>query len=238
MKASVFMTIYNKNDCLPNTLYSISKQEVSFPLEVCIVDDGSDVDPEPIIRKFLPEAKYKRLGRVPFVYTLGKCLGMMDSDSDIIIVQGADVMCLQKDVYERLCLSVQPQRPVFAEVRNVSVGSEVYKDFERNALCLPYLMEQYNQVPREDIYSGSGRPGGDWLFFLGAMKKEDWISVGLETRCCDVVTLHRMRESGFEAIFLDHLKAVHQKHPPAHGWPCPLVDTCEYWCMRKLEGLK
>lgn len=238
MKAAIFMSTYNKNESLANALYTISRQKTNFPFEVCIVDDGSDVSPEPIIRKFLPDAKYKALGRIGFVAAGGKSFDLVSDDVDVIVVQSAEVMYLQDDLVERLCLAVEPKKFTVAHVKNITVDSFMYKYFDDLNNGRSGLLGQWEGTSGIDVYSGSDRPGGDWLLFLGAMRREDLELVGFRNRCCDVVIQQKMKEHGLTPIFMDDLKAIHQKHPPAHGWPCRLVDQCPYWCLRKGRLLK
>lgn len=238
MKAAIFMSIYNKNEPLPNVLYTISRQKTSFPFEVCIVDDGSDVSPEPIVRKFLPDVRFKSLGRIGFVSAYGKSFDLVSDDVDVIVVQSAEVMYLQDDLIERLCLAVKSKRFTMAHVKNVEVDPFAYKYFDDPNNGRAGLVSRWEETGGIDVYSGSDRPGGDWLLFLGAMRREDLELTGFRTRACDIVMQHKMKEHGLTPIFMDDLKAIHQKHPPAHGWPCHLVDQCEYWCIRKARMLR
>ena len=264
MKASILLATYNKNDCLPNTLYSIARQKVSFPFEVCIVDDISIVDPEPIVRKFfymegesLPSdeswhegyepfdkywgagyAKYQRLDKhVGGQFSQSLCCNMMDEDSDIVIIQSCDVMYLQDNTIQHLCDAVRPGYFTMAIVKNIAVKPNLYEDYDEE---IEPILANWDQIsitanPTQgiNIYSGKDRPGGDWLFFLGAMTKEDLLKIDFDYRCCDVVVQQKIKERGMQPIFLDDIKAVHQKHPPADLWPCSIVDRCEYWCKRK-----
>ena len=235
MKVAVLLATFNKNDCLPNTLWSLSRQKTSFPVEVCIVDDCSDIDPKLIIEQFLPGAKYKRLDKhVGTQFSQSRCLDMVSSDTDVVVIQSADVMCIQDDVLERLCKGLDGYADGYfsmAQVRNISVPPDYWRapedGFER-------LRAMYGAVQGTNIYSGSRRPSGDWLLFLGAMTKADAYKINFDYRCCDIVVQHRLKEEGVQPIFADYLWAIHQHHPWTHKWPCSIVDSCEYWCSRKM----
>jgi len=239
MKASILLATYNKNECLPNTLYSISQQKTTFPVEVCVVDDCSDVDPEPIIKKFVPDAKYKRLEKhVGLPYFQSICCELMSEDSDIVIIQSSDVMYLGNSVIQNLCDAVKPGFFSMATVKNISVGDKLYQHDILYGDTTKTFIKNWDQVQGIHIYSGKDRPGGDWLLFLGAMTKDDMIKIDFDYRCCDVIVQQKIKEKGLQPIFLDEVKAVHQKHPPADLWPCSIVDSCEYWCRRKGGLLK
>ena len=257
MKASILLATYNKNDCLPNTLYSIARQKVSFPFEVCIVDDISIVDPEPIVRKFFDiegsktyfsgkdsnssaltnaHAKYKKLyNHVGGQFSQSLCCDMMDKDTDIVIIQSCDVMYLQDNTIQRLCDTVKPGYFTMAIVKNIAVKPNLWEDYDEE---IKPVLANWDQTQGINIYSGKDRPGGDWLFFLGAMTKEDLLKIDFDYRCCDVVVQQKIKEHGMQPIFLEDVKAVHQKHPPADLWPCSIVDRCEYWCKRKTGLLR
>ena len=233
MKASIFLATYNKGECLRNTLSSIVRQETSFPFEVCIVDDVSEKDPLPHIEEILQgkvDFTYKRLGKhVGGQFSQSICTEIMSPDSTVAVIQSCDVMYLQEDVLEELCLAIKPGFFSMATVKNIPVDPKMHSCYtEVDADTLGW-----DQVQGIDIYSGKDRPSRDWLFFLGGMTREDLFKIDFDYRCCDVVVQQRMKEQGMRPIFLDHVKAVHQLHPPAHMWPCSIVDRCEYWCSRK-----
>jgi len=232
MKAAILLATYNKLECLPNTFYSIKRQETSFPVEVCIVDDRSDFPgPERFVQFFLPDAKYKRLEKhVGTQFSQSKCLELISDDTDIVIIQSCDVMYLQDDLIEKLCEGVTDGKFAMAGVKNVSVPIDYWRDRETG---IQQLNQEYESTQGINIYSGTGRPSRDWLLFLGAMTVNDAYKIDFDFRCCDVVVQQRIREEGLQPIFRDDLHAIHQLHPPAHRWPCSIVDSCEYWCSRK-----
>jgi glycosyltransferase involved in cell wall biosynthesis len=235
MKASILLATYNKNDCLRNALYSIVQQRAPFDFEVCIVDDVSEEDPLPIIREMFNGSGvtyiYERLEEhVGGQFSQSHCMELMSPDSTMGIVQSCDVMYLQDDLLERLCKPVRPGFFSMAGVKNVSIDFDAHLHYNK---VVEGIESIWDSVRGSNIYSGIERPGGDWLLFLGAMTREDLLRIDFDYRCCDVVVQQKMREQGLKPVFLDDVRAVHQQHPPAHLWPCSIVDSCEYWCRRK-----
>lgn len=235
MKASILMSTYNKNDCLPNTLYSISKQQTSFPLEVCIVDDGSTVDPEPIIRKFIPDAKYKRFEtRIGFETVLSKGFeSLVSPDSEIVIIQSCDIIHTQPFLVEELCKNVKPKSMAMCEVKSFPVELDAYKNFDIK--MNDYLSNWNNMKGR--YYSGSKRPPNkgyiDYIFFLAAMYRSDLYYINYHVCDCDCVVNYNIKFRKISPIFVDKLKGIHQEHKRNKYPGCSLIKTCKISCRRK-----
>jgi glycosyltransferase involved in cell wall biosynthesis len=227
------MSTYNKNEYLPNTLFSISRQKTSFPFEVCVADDGSTIDPEPIIKQFLPEAKYKRFNkRIGFETILSKALALADPLSDIVIAQSSDVVYLQPFIIEELCKNLKPHSIVMAEVKNVSVSLEMYKNFD---IEVEKIFSNWGSCGR--VYSGSKRPPSrgytEYIFFLGSIFKSDLYSLGYDKCDCDCVVDYNLKLNKFSPIFLDNLKGIHQTHQRNRYPGCSFIKTCKISCRRK-----
>jgi len=240
MKASILLATYNKNSCLRNTLYSITRQKTDFPFEVCIVDDVSEEDPLPIIREMFQGSGipyfYEQLPKhVGGQFSQSLCMGLMSPDSTIGIVQSCDVMYVQDDLLQRLCAPVRPRFFSMAGVKNILIDPEAYLYYNK---VVDGVLSIWDSVKGVNIYSGINRPGGDWLLFLGAMTREDLLKIAFDYWSCDIVIQQKIKEKGLKPVFLDEVKAVHQQHPPAHLWPCSAVDRCEYWCRRKEKLLR
>ena len=226
MKASIFMSTYNKNDVLPNVLYSIARQKTDIPFEVCIVDDCSDVSPVPIIKEFLPEARIlendKNFG--PFIIS-GWCLDMIADDSDIIIMQSADVIWSQDTILQELCEGVSDKTIALVRVSNASrelAPPDMYKDFEGGVKAVTEGWSTGTQVCRFG-------EGGRWYFFLGAILRRDFESMKTREPFCDEM-LHRMMQSeGLKVNDMSHLRGIHQEHPE-YWKECPYMDTCDIHC--------
>lgn len=211
------MATYNKNECLSNTLYSIARQKVSFPYEVCIVDDCSDVDPEPIIRQFIPAAKYKRFDRQQgFDVVTTHALDLASDDSDILIMQSADVMHYGLDTIERLCKGVGEKTTCMCFVKNTDPPHNMYKDFDAQ---LPKIFKQWQ--------AGASRSKpGLYYFFLGAMRRVDYESLDCVKRPhCDILFGKELHRKGFREVYQPDLIGFHQHHGTSTV-PCTIIDTC------------
>jgi len=231
MKASICFATCNKNDCLANTLYSISRQKTSFDFEVCIVDDHSDLDPWPIIKEFLPNAKYKRLEQKAIGFQAPNvCLDLVSPDSDIVILQSCDVLYINDNVVEELCRHVKPKNVFFAEIAEIETPTDMYKNFDQ---WTQDLLNRWPEVPLRIARNALHY----WLFFLGAIMKSDLDVLNYRENCCDAIMSPKMKAHGFDAYVLTYIKGVHQKHPKALA-DCHMVEQCEYYCARtnKLKG--
>lgn len=241
MKVAVLLATYNKQACLPNTLKSISAQETDHEIQVVVVDDGSLIDPKPIVDQFYPGAVYKRFkDRISFVFSQGHGMQLMDTDTDVVVIQSCDVMYMTPKVIDALVSRVAPDVFTLAHVRNVPVdGIECFGPepvdgrWRFNTPGMNELFNRWNLTTGTNIYSGSLRPSGDWLFFLGAIRMDDAFRIGFHQNGCDVVVQHRLKELKFRPVFMDDVPATHQHHPWAHKWPCPILSSCEYHCSRK-----
>jgi len=246
-KTAVFISIYNKDDLLPNCLYSIAKQKLDFPIEFCIVDDCSKNDPYPIITKFLDSklVKYKRLEKHEgFIYAQSRCFDLVSPDVDVIILQSADVILTYPDCYKILVKEVEPRTITLSCVVDIPIDSSLWKsgNYDNAIKVISDKWESYIKMEEVDIDGDvyrsstlySGRPGCSWLFFAGAIMKEDLISLGYDKGGCDAVLNYKMRKCGFRAKLFPALKVIHQRHKKTIPL-CPIMDTCSVHCIRKTE---
>lgn len=238
MKVSVFLTTYNKNDVLPNTLYSISRQKTSFPFEVCIVDDCSKVDPKPIINKFLPKAKYLRLPKNEgFLDAKVHCLDMMSSDTEFVIIHHVGVVPLQDFAYEEIVKYIKHKELVYTEVRNLQLAPCTHKNYD---MVRKQLLAGWDRRSESSYqtYTGAKLPNS-WLFYLGGILKEDLDLVKYRECSCDAGLGPTMKEIGFEANILNYVRSIHQYHPKII-LPCHRADTCNFYCSRtgKFRGIE
>lgn len=235
MKASILMSHFNKNECLPNTLHSISKQKASFPFEVCIVDDGSKVDPGPVIKKFLPYAKYQRYDHIGFEKILSKGFTtLIDPQSEIVIIQSCDIVYTQPFIVEELCKNLKPHSIAMAEVKCLPIKLDMYKNFD---VEINNYLTNWNNI-KGAYYSGSKRPPNkgyiDYIFFLAAMFKKDLYKYVRYDVCdCDCVVNYNIKYHKIIPIFLDNLKGIHQLHKRNKYPGCSLLKTCNISCRRK-----
>lgn len=245
MQISIIISIYNKNDILPNTLYSIARQKISFPFEVCIVDDCSDIDPALIIKEFILDAKYNRLTEKTGwndCIRFERNLYNIDPKSDTIVIIHPDVILTQPFIIEELCKNVCSKTIALAEVVDIPINLELYKNFDieiNNILSDWNTHIRYNKRNIDNSsysiwtkYSGKDYPS--WLFFLGAIKKEDMYLIEYDKNACDATINAKMRSLGFKANILDNLKGIHQRHS-LKAFPCPIVNTCNIHCIRKTK---
>lgn len=248
-RAAIIFSTHNKNDMLPNVLTAIAKQKTSFPFEVCIVDDASEQDPESIIRTYIPDAKYLRLPQhVGFAHAPNKCLDMLSSDVNVIVIMSSDIIMLRSDVVQNLVNRVQEKLVVFSEVLNTSISIDMYRNFDiiaqkmtnewGNLLYENMLSSQLsNQNRRYHLQVTRYNPQG-WLFFLGAILRFDLENLGYRENSCDAVLASKLRQQSFKAEILTYVPSVHQYHQHVESG-CDRVETCTTYCSRtsKFKGL-
>lgn len=218
MKASLHISTYNKNEFLPNTLYSIARQKISFPFEVCIVDDCSDIDPEPVIRKFLPNAKYKRLNKYqPLDISAKIALDFVSDDTDILIMQSDDVIHCYENTIEKLCNGVDEKTVCMAIVHNANPPFDMYKNFEDHLSAT--ILQWKTGTPRSI-------PGRHY-FFLGSIRKEDFESLQCTKEpWCDNILKREMVAKDFKFNYDYNIIGFHQYHEPKI-YPCTRISTCD-----------
>lgn len=244
MKIAVVMATFNKNAELPNTLFSLNRQKTTHDIEVCIVDDRSDVDPKPIIDKFLTKfpVKYKRLDeRAGVQFSHGMAFDMISDDVEVVLQPSSDVIYSQDTILHDLCIAVEDKMPAFVEVLDIPVDPTMYKDFDSG---IKYYLDNWHTWPtRIDVelngilYKNcstvySGRPECSWLFFMGAMTAKNFEDIGFRYLACDAYMHPVMRELGFKSKLLPWLKGIHQRHHK-EMYKCNLLDHCPYWCIQK-----
>jgi glycosyltransferase involved in cell wall biosynthesis len=232
VKASIFIATHNKMSALANTLYSINRQKTTFPFEVCVVDDASDEWPYTLIVDMLPDIPLKFV-RLNQNMGCGKsqieCLSIMAPNSNVIVLQSADVMYAGDDVLEKLVRNLEPMVATMAEVRNVEVPERLWADYDKLGYYLDdqrlhETLDYINKDPKQPergkysllhtVFSGPRQPDPDrrWYFFLGAIRKEDLLKTCFRDSCFDVdlsASLHRV---GIKVKYVDAV-GIHQKHP-------------------------
>jgi glycosyltransferase involved in cell wall biosynthesis len=199
-------------------LYSIAQQQTTFHLEICIVDDASDIDPEPIIEKSLKglDWSYMRLEKhVGFKHSQSYCLNLISDDTDAVILQSADVIHSSPYSIQTLCDSLDEKTIVLAEVRNLEVSPVLHASFEKNVRF--YLTDDAVKNPEPGVqiyYSGTKQPDPDkrWYYFLGAILKNDLLSTSYKDNCFDVEFSKELHKLGFKAVQLDNVIGIHQRH--------------------------
>jgi len=218
---SLFLCIYEKDDLLPNVLYSIARQKVPFELEVCVAVDGDSYDPEPLIKEYLPDAKFFRYERCGAQAINARCLDVISPDSDIIIFQSCDVIHCYDNTIEELCMGVGEKIMCSAEVRDMKVNPYLYKDYENGI----------NELMKDSWNTGKVKAGivpkrrRAFFWFLAAIRRKDFESLNLSKEgWCDGIVTPRLIDMGFDSYFPPGIKGIHQSHDVKIS-PCPLMVT-------------
>jgi hypothetical protein len=226
VKASICMSIYNKNDFLPNVFYSLSKQKISFPFEVCIVDDHSDIDPYPLVEEFLVQkgisVKYNRFSEYRgFMYAYDTALKMSSEDCNCMILQSADVIYLEENIIQQLCTNLSPSFITLLEVYNIQIEKNFYQHFEENKNFVLKHWNDYKKIAQQLLYYEGLKRKTSWFFFLGGILKKD---LNKNYSTCDMLFNQKLHKNHIRPRFLN-LHAIHQNHRHQH-YVCPLIKTC------------
>lgn len=226
MKASVCMSIYNKDKFLPNVFYSISQQKTTFPFEVCIVDDHSDIDPYPLIEEFLINknipVKYERFDKYKgFMYAYDRVLHMPSDDSNCLVLQSCDVIYLEDNIIEELCKNLSSGSFSLLEVDNLFIPKNFYVNFEENKNTILKNWSSNTKLKHQLLYYEGINRKSRWFFFLGAILKKD---LQKNYAVCDMLFNKNLHTNHMKPTFLD-LHAIHQNHEHQQ-YVCPLLKTC------------
>lgn len=141
MKVAILMSTYNKSDILYNVLKSISIQKTSFPFYLVVVDDASTCEEkvEDILNFFDIPYKFIQLTiNVGFSHALSKCLSLVSEDTDILVLQSADVLYSDENTLETLVKGVSEKTFTLAEVRNVKIPVDLWKQWD----SIDYYLEE------------------------------------------------------------------------------------------------
>jgi len=225
VKAAILIAHYNKNNQLRNTLAGIARQVTTFPFEVCIVDDHSEVDPEDIIKEALDGVtyKYSRLEENVFAqHTQKYCYDLVSDDVDIILIMSCDVVMVDTNIIEELCQRLEGKQVVTGDVRNIPLHENAYQDFENTTTRALDLWEA------SQTYSNPIR----LYLFMSVIKRSVLDRSKFKDNNCDMVMDASLRNLGCNHIIYNDLKAIHQKHE-SFIHPCPIVNECTLPCMRK-----
>jgi len=208
---SIITTTYNKNDVLRNTLVGLSKQNIPFPYEICIVDDGSQINPEGIIREYIPDSilKFKRLERnIGPINAKSEAYKMASAESNILVTMPIDLILLDSDCIEKICNGVGEKIFTIGEVRTLEIDVNMYKNWDSELKKLKSIfntLDVYNHV-----YCGSEKPTR-WYIFLGAFRREDAEDINL-FGLRDREYRGNLNRGGYKSVF-PMVKAMHQTHP-------------------------
>lgn len=210
-KVSIITTTYNKNNALDNTLTGLMKQNIPFPYEICIVDDASDVSPEPIIRKHIPNniLKFKRLEKnVGPVEANTESYKLASKESDVFVTMGGDIILLDTDGIEKLCNGVGEGIFTIGEVKTLDIESNMYENWDNEVNRLKSL---YNGLHTYlTVFCGSLKPDR-WYIFLGAFRREEAEKARI-FESWDVNYKGYLTELKYKPVF-PIVKSIHQSHP-------------------------
>ena len=241
-KVSIWIAVWNNANLLGNTLYSLSLQKTDFPFELCIVDDYSDINPEPIVRKYFPKAKFLRLpNHVGFNFAQSYCFDLANENLDVVLMQTADIIYTTKNIVNDLCHGVGEKIISFPEVIDIPTPENMTpKEFnDRIDHCLNNWNRfiHYRKANIDGIifeistkYVGEG----SWLFFSGAIRRDDleYMGYNASSPICDGILHYNLRVCGFVANIMPSLKVIHQRHPKT-AYPCTIIESCPIHCLRK-----
>ncbi len=238
-KIAVFMPTRNRREVLPNALYSLSLQETTFPWELCVSDDGSDIDPEPLLKEFFPTVRYKRYTESKgFTKCFDGCFDVISNDVDVIVMQSSDIIHTSPNSLENLVANVAPSKVAIANVVDIEISTDFYKRFDQNMQEILDHWDSYKTTIDlklgNRIYSCSTQytsPGSP-LFFLGAIMRKDLEKIGFKGCNCDARTTQNMIRFGIIPTFFSELKTIHQRHTKATPI-CPIEKDCSVYCIRK-----
>ncbi len=224
-KASVFFGIYNKQDVLAGTIYSIARQLTIYNYELCIVDDCSDEDPKSIVKKYAPDAKYFRYDERQGFDTVywDNIFKMVAVDSEVIIIQSADVIWSSDSLLNIMIDYVDKNRPVLINTYN----SEKILEKPNEESFFDYCMLNNEEVPV--IRCNQERP---MYPFLMAIMRTDLEKVITGKPMCDVIFHLALVEQGMTPLYISDPIAIHQPHS-ATWIPCKQIETCTINCKLK-----
>lgn len=236
-KASITFSIYNKEyNVLNNTICSIVKQKTTFPFEIVIIDDGSEMEYNDFFDSIkLPKhinLKYKKTEKVGFPFAKSKCIDMLDKNSNVIIMQSADIIFGNKYTLQKLYDNVKEKYYTLANVRNFKVNQNICENYEEKT---KKILKEWSKKQRKDIYCDPSRKKA-LLFFLGAIRRVDLLNyTSWEKNSCDAVIgtqLRKLRDQNrFLPIWVKGAIGIHQEHKKI-WYECPIQDTCNFKCKR------
>lgn len=229
IKASILVTSYNKNRELPNVFYSISRQKTDFEFEVCFLDDCSYDDPEPIYQKYLTVKNKKGIrlkqhignraninaftGTPSSFFKNSYCMtfDMVDNNSDIVVLQSADVVWTSDDILQKFVDSIRPKEVIICDVQNKRVDPCLYENWDKeidNIVNLPVTEGYYQGEARFEI-----DPMCAWGPWLMPFYKKDLIEiVKYQEHGNEFGIRVTLEPNGFKPVFRHDIIGIHQQH--------------------------
>lgn len=242
---TICMALYNKNECLENTFFSICNQKSSFDYNLCFIDDASDNSPLPLIEKYFRKKdfvfkQFKKNNRVGFQNLRKEFLKIMPKETSIIIWQSCDIIWADDKLLEKIISAMT----VRSKYKYKSTHHKV-----KSVICVPKKINNY--VVREDLHvdgnnfynelnnikkdlSLRGHDQVSKYLYLGALRRDDF-EKAVNTKLyksagkCDMI----MRETLFGKMKIPLVEVdsevFHQKHIATIA-ECTSVNVCTHPC--------
>jgi len=217
MRVAIVTATYNKLGCLANTISSITWQETNHDIELCIVDDCSDIDPFYCISKHCGSIplRYKRLSQnVGDRKSQTYAPDLFSPGIQAVILQSCDTVYGTPDLIQDLVDNLEPGVATMPEVRNLPVQEDLHLHPE---LLSYYLSDErlvgYPERGHPVFYSGPRQPDPEnrWYFFLGAILLEDLNKTCFRENNWDVAIHDSMKVAGLTVKYISGI-GIHQKH--------------------------
>jgi hypothetical protein len=239
------MALYNKNECLENTFFSICNQKSSFNYNLCFIDDASDESPLPLIKKYFNEKdfifkQFNKNNRIGFQNLRKEFLKILPKKTSIIIWQSCDVIWADDKLLEKMISAMVVKSKYKYKSTNYKL---------RSVICVPKKINNY--IVRENLHSNGkgfhkelinlkrnsklrGHNQVSKYLYLGALRREDFAKA-VRGRLydtyskCDML----MREALFERLKIPLVEVdsevFHQKHIATIA-KCTSIDSCTHPC--------
>jgi glycosyltransferase involved in cell wall biosynthesis len=155
-RCSIVMSTRDKADYLDRTLASIYRQQVPFPFEVIVVDDGSTdgtrlvCNRYPVVYQYLQNPRYRNP-------SAARNTGYRLAQGDVVICQSDDIIHQELNTIETLVNDLRLGEFLLAKVEN---------------------WQYIDGIPNRKIMEYCGPNARRPYFFLGALWREDLYAVG------------------------------------------------------------
>ena len=174
MKASICMAVYRRAEPLDKVLASIRRQQVPFPYEIVVADDGSPTDDERRVCRRWDVEKYIRLDARPYYSSSvwARNAAYRAAVGDVLILQSSEVLHHHPKAIEVLSTILQPGSFVLGRTWNAFPDPKGIETpiGSRDPIARVRLGQEYIGP----VGAACRRP----LFFLGAAWRHDVYAIG------------------------------------------------------------